>query len=485
MSPRVSLLAIPAAARRALALLAELGGVGRPLWLVGGAVRQLLGSEPVADLDVAVPDGALALGRQLADRLEARFFVLDEGRGAGRIVGAAGQALPIDLVDFRAPTLEEDLRARDFTINALAVSLADLLRDASAVVTDATGGLADLHARVVRLCSPTAIADDPVRVLRGVRLAMRSGWDLDPHAAAVMRAGAPLLADVAAERVRDELVGILGEARATVGLRMLDRLGVLAVLLPESAPMRATAQPLPHHFDVWEHSIRAVEAVDVLLADLDALAPWGPGLRGHLGEPLGGGLTRRQTLRLAALLHDVAKPETRTEQAGRVRFFGHDAAGARRAAAIAERLRLPRRAGQVLERLVAEHLRPMHLAQAGEISRRARFRFFRDLGEEASDLLLLTLADAAALTGGSPLAVWAGEGGAVVRTLMAGAETEATAAGAPPLLRGEEVMAAFRLGPGPAVGRLLARAREAQALGLVATPEEALDYLRREPDPGA
>jgi putative nucleotidyltransferase with HDIG domain len=290
---------------------------------------------------------------------------------------------------------------------------------------------------------------------------------------------------VAAERVRDELVGILGEARATVGLRMLDRLGVLAVLLPESAPMRATAQPLPHHFDVWEHSIRAVEAVDVLLADLDALAPWGPGLRGHLGEPLGGGLTRRQTLRLAALLHDVAKPETRTEQAGRVRFFGHDAAGARRAAAIAERLRLPRRAGQVLERLVAEHLRPMHLAQAGEISRRARFRFFRDLGEEASDLLLLTLADAAALTGGSPLAVWAGEGGAVVRTLMAGAETEETAAGAPPLLRGEEVMAAFRLGPGPAVGRLLARAREAQALGLVATPEEALDYLRREPDPGA
>src|SRR5512144_578617 len=215
MSPRVSLLAIPAAARRALALLAELGGVGRPLWLVGGAVRQLLASEPLADLDVAVPDGALALGRRLADRLEARFVVLDEGRGAGRIVGAAGQALPIDLVDFRAPTLEDDLRARDFTINALAVPLADLLRDGSAVVTDATGGLADLYARVVRLCSPTAIADDPVRVLRGVRLAMRSGWDLDPHVAAVMRAGAPLLADVATERVRDELVGILGEARAT------------------------------------------------------------------------------------------------------------------------------------------------------------------------------------------------------------------------------------------------------------------------------
>jgi poly(A) polymerase len=293
------------------------------------------------------------------------------------------------------------------------------------------------------------------------------------------------VAGVAVERVRDELVGILGEPRAAVGLRMLDRLGVLDVVLPESAPMRATAQPLPHHFDVWEHSIRAVEAVDALLADLDALVPWGPALREHLDEPLGGGVSRRETLRLAALLHDVAKPETRSEQAGRVRFFGHDTAGARRAAEIAARLRLPRRTSQVLERLVAEHLRPMHLAQAGEITRRARFRFFRALGDDASDLLLLALADAAALTGGSPLAVWAGEGGAVVRALMAGADEESAAATTPPLLRGEEVMDAFHLTPGPAVGRLLERAREAQALGLVATREEALDYLRRGHDPGA
>jgi poly(A) polymerase/tRNA nucleotidyltransferase (CCA-adding enzyme) len=485
MSPRVSLVAVPEAGRRALALLVELGGPGRSLWLVGGAVRQLLAAEPLADLDVVVPEGALALGRRLADRLGASFVVLDEGRGAGRIVGVAGQAPPVDLVDFRAPTLDGDLRARDFTVNALAVPLADLLRDGSAAVTDPTGGLADLRARVVRLCGPAAITDDPVRALRGVRLAMRSGWHLDSGAEAAVRAGAPLVAGVAAERIRDELVGILGASQAAVGLRMLDRLGVLAVLLPESAPMRATAQPLPHHFDVWEHSIRAVEGVDALLADLDALAPWGAALRDHLGEHLGGGLTRPEVLRLAALLHDVAKPETRTEQGGRVRFFGHDAAGAQRVAAIAARLRLPRRASQVLERLVAEHLRPMHLAQAGEITRRARFRFFRALGDDASDLLLLALADAAALTGGSPLAVWAGEGGAVVRALMAGAEAEAAAATKPPLLRGEEVMDAFHLAPGPAVGRLLARAREAQALGLVATREEALDYLRRGHDPGA
>jgi poly(A) polymerase len=138
----------------------------------------------------------------------------------------------------------------------------------------------------------------------------------------------------------------------------------------------------------------------------------------------------------------------------------------------------------VLERLVAEHLRPMHLAQAGAVTRRARFRFFRALGDEAQDLLLLALADAAALDGAAPLSVWAGAGGLVVRTLMAGAEEEAAAALAPALLRGEDVMAAFGVAPGPEVGRLLALAREAQALGLVSTRDEALAHLRRETERG-
>jgi putative nucleotidyltransferase with HDIG domain len=478
MAAHVSLSAVSAAGRAALRTLIDLAGPSRPVWLVGGAVRQLLAGEPVNDLDLATPREALALGRALADRLGGRFVALDRERGAGRVVGAGPGVPTIDLVDFRAPELDGDLRARDFTINALAAPLAALLRDGEAPVIDPTGGLADLRGRVVRLAGPGAIGDDPVRALRGARLAARPEWRLDPDTEAAIRAGAARLDDVAAERIRDELAAILGDPRAATGLRMLDRLGLLAAFLPESASMRATAQPLPHRFDVWEHSLQAVEAVDVLLADLDALAPWGPGLRLHLAGGLGGGFTRREALRLAALLHDVAKPETRAELDGRIRFFGHDAVGARRVPAIAERLRLPRRVSQVVERLVAQHLRPMHLAQAGQITRRARFRFFRALGDDAPDLLLLALADAAGLTGVSPLAVWAGEGGAVVRALMAGAEAEAAATTAPRLVRGEDVMAAFGLSPGPAVGRLLERAREAQALGLVESREEALDYLR-------
>ncbi|HSE02735.1 MAG TPA: HD domain-containing protein, partial [Methylomirabilota bacterium] len=444
----------------------------------GGALRELLSGGGVADLDLAVAGGALEIGRRVADRLEASFVVLDVARGAGRIVPRGGGPV-IDLVDLRAPTLEGDLRARDFTVNALAVSAGDLLREGAAMIADPTGGLADLRERVVRACGPAAISDDPLRALRGVRLALRPGWRLDAAAEAAIRAAAPSVSGVAGERIHEELVGILADPAAGVGLRHLDGLGVLAALLPESLAMRATPQPLPHHFDVWEHSLRAVEAVDALLTGLDGLAPWSPALRAHLAQGLGGGMTRREALKLAALLHDVAKPETRAEDGGRIRFIGHDSAGARRIPGIAQRFRLSRRAAQVLERLVAEHLRPMHLAQAGTLTRRARFRFHRALGDEARDLLLLALADAAALTGGSPLAIWAGAGGEVVRALMAGVEEEAAAAAVPALLRGEDVMAAFGLPPGPEVGRLLALAREAQALGAIATREEALAHLRR------
>src|SRR6266508_385437 len=458
-SGRLALDALAPAARDTLRRLHGVLG-GAPAWLVGGAVRDALDGAPPGDLDVTVPRGALALGRALADCLGGAFVALDEARGACRVLLGGEPPVQVDLTDFRAATLADDLLARDFTVNALAVPVSDLVERGAGIIEDPAGGLADLGARLVRPCGPRSLEDDPVRAMRAVRFALLPGWRFDPAAEPAVTAVAPRIVEVAAERVRDELVAILAGPSAGAGLRALDRLGVLPALLPESRAMRNTAQPAPHRFDVWEHSLRAVEAADALIEHLAALAPWG------------------ETLKLGALLHDIAKPETRTVAEGRIRFIGHDAIGAARAADIARRWRLSRRAGEVLARLVGEHLRPMHLAQSGGVTRRARYRFYRALGEDARDLLLLALADAAAVRGESPVAVWMGPGGAIVRDLMRGAEEEAAAV-AGPLLRGEDVMQAFGLAPGPEVGRLLERAREAQAMGLVSTREEALEHLRR------
>ncbi|MBI4607605.1 MAG: hypothetical protein HY726_01185 [Candidatus Rokubacteria bacterium] len=530
-SASVSFAAFPPLHQQVIRTLVELLDPGEEAFLVGGAIRDLLlARSPIDDLDFAVPARALATAQALAERIGGRYVCLDAARGAGRVVLVSAEARThIDLADFRRPSLEGDLRARDLTIDAVAVSARRLAEAGEAAVFDPTGGLDDLASRRLRLPDPGAFADDPVRALRAVRLAALLHFELHPALARAARGAAARLSTAAPERVRDELAGILGLPRAGAALRALDRLGLMAAVLPESAAMKATAQPAPHRFSVWEHSVRAVEAVDRLLAGLAELEPYRAELASHLAEPLGDGVTRQAALKLAALLHDVAKPACRqvevlaeglrtsrrrgsssrdasaqaasspapaTRQGpskydrgearvevraeGRIRFIGHESLGAEMARAIAHRLRLSSAASALLEKLVRQHLRLMHLSQVPEITRRARYRFFRDLGPDARDLLLLTLADAAAVRGVSPLAVWRGRAGQLVADFMRGWQEDQRQAARPPLLRGEDVMAAFGLPPGPAVGRLLALAREAQDLGQVKSREEALAYLARQ-----
>jgi putative nucleotidyltransferase with HDIG domain len=445
--------------------------------LVGGAVRdaRLASARRAApaDLDVTVESGALELAGRVAARLGGTFVPLDPQRGAARVLA---RGLCLDVTDWRAPTLEEDLAARDFTVNALAVPVRELLDRGRARIVDPTGGIADLRVGRLRVHDPRVLTEDPLRMLRGVRLEVALGFRLTPRTARAIRTAAPDLARVAAERVRDELLALLASPRAAHGLRRLDALGLLRVIVPEVEPMRGSTQPAPHRFPVLEHSLRAVAGADAVLERLRELRPFGDELAAHVAEELGGGVRREHVLKLAALLHDVSKPETRRLIDGRIRFFEHDVLGAARARTIAERLRLPARACGVLEKLVRHHLRPGHLAAAGRVTPRARYRFFRDLGQDTRDLLLLSLVDAAAVTGASPLFVW--RRASLVRDLLRGwEETSRAAAETVPLVRGEDVMARFGIPPGPEVGRLLERAREAQGLGLVRTREEALAYL--------
>jgi len=464
-------------ARALLRAVQSAAGRSRSPVLVGGAVRDAKlprARRPApADLDVAVESGALDIARRVAARLGGAFVPLDPDRGAARVLT---RGMCLDVTDWRAPTLEADLAARDFTVNALAVSVRELSSRGRAGIVDPTGGLADLRARRLRVHDPRVLTEDPLRTLRGVRFEAALGFRLTAKTAQAIRAAAPGLAGVAAERVRDELLALLALPRAARALRRLDALGLLRVIVPEIEAMRGSTQPAPHRFPVLEHSLRAVAGADTVLEHLRELRPFGDELAAHVAEELGGGVRRAQILKLAALLHDVSKPETRRLIDGRIRFFEHDVLGAARARAIADRLRLPARARGVLEKLVRHHLRPGHLAAAGGVTPRARYRFYRDLGEDTRDLLLLALVDAAAVTGVSPRSIW--RRATIVRDLLRGwEETSRAGAEAPPLVRGEDVMARFGIPPGPEVGRLLERAREAQGLGLVATREEALAYL--------
>jgi len=476
-SPRTIVLAPLEPLRPLLATIAQM--VDGPLWLVGGAVRDLILDRPLRDVDLALPRASGAVARQLAERLGGAFVPLGEPHGMARVILPGSAPLQIDLADFRAPTLAEDLAGRDVTVDALAVDLHALLRGPTAV-EDSTGGLADLTARRLRACGPRAMADDPVRVLRVLRLAHELGFTIEAGTEAQARSVVPALAAVSPERLRDELTRMLGLPRSAAAIREADRWSALAVIFPEIEPMRAATQSLPHHFTVWEHSVRALEAADALVRNLQLLAPHDVRVAASFTEPMRSGLSRLEVWKLAVLFHDVAKPETRSVDAdGRTRFIGHDRIGADRAVRIADRLAWPRRAAEVLARLVRHHLRPMHLGMLDAVTRRARYRFHRDIGEEAPALVCLTIADSAGTDGRDPALVYRGPTRALLDSLLAGEEPAAREAAEPPLVRGDDVMAALGLTAGPAVGAALGRVREAQALGLVRTRGEALDWLVR------
>ena len=244
--------------------------------------------------------------------------------------------------------------------------------------------------------------------------------------------------------------------------------------------MRTTAQPAPHRFDVLEHSVRAVRGATGLLPRLDDPGPFGEELAARPGgRGSAGGSTARAVLKLAALLHDVSKPETRRVVGRRVRFFEHDVIGAaarrhRRAAApagarrgAARAARAPSTCARCTSARPARAGRPAARATASTATSARTRATCCDAGRSAGA--------AAAVTGESPLGGVAARG-ARPRSAAAAGRREARRR-PPPLLRGDDVMARFGLAPGPAVGDLLARAREAQALGLVRTREEALAYL--------
>jgi poly(A) polymerase len=456
---------------------------GREAYVVGGTVRDVLLGRQTRDVDLAIAGDALAWARGAADALGAHFVLLDDERDVARLV-LPDAGLYADVARL-VGSFEEDARRRDFTIDALAVPLG------GSDVIDACGGVADLEARLVRMTGADVLDADPLRCLRGVRLATELGFEIEPATLSAIRERASSINTAAAERRRDELARILEQEEAYRGVRLLDEAGLLDELLPELAEGRGVAQPEQFHvYDVFEHNVRAVEALDEMLrrepagflgAELWRTFAWcAEDLRAYLDEPITEGRPRRSILKLAALLHDVAKPRTRSvESDGRTRFFGHADEGARMAAAAMARLRFSGREREFVQVLVAEHLRPVQVAQVGEApTRRALYRFYRDLGDAVPAVLLLALADAAAARGPSMTPEEWSSQVAYMNALLVRSREEEGIMQPPRLVSGHDIMSVLGLPEGPAIGRLLEALREAQAAGEVHDAEEALAFVR-------
>jgi putative nucleotidyltransferase with HDIG domain len=456
-----------------VARLPQLGAVRQALvaeevsqaWLGGGVLRDLACGIEIRrfDIDLAVPHTGDGVAKRLAQTLGGSPFPLDEAAGAWRVALPCGDT--IDVVPLRAADIAGDLRGRDFTVNALAL---DLLGGRG--VLDPLGGLTDLAAGQLRVCSPRSLGDDPLRVLRAYRFSAALGLAMAPGLAAdLTRAGAALVR-VAPERVRTELFALLGLPRGAQALRGMATDGVLAALFPFVSTWRGFDQGDYHAHDLWEHSLQTAEVAADLATDPRGL-PRPTALAEHLAEELEAGVSRRGVLVCAALFHDLAKPHTVSLDGNRRRFLGHEVQGGQRLRRLLETLRVGKAVQRASQRIVAAHLRLFQLARQDPPTNRARSRFLQDLEDEAPEAVLLGLADELA-TGPAPPAL------AVVRRTAAEVlELFWQRREAPerePLLRGRDVLEHVGVGEGPGVGHILRRVAEAEALGEVRTRDQAL-----------
>ncbi len=472
------------------------------IYLVGGAVRDMLLNRPSSDFDFAVPSNGISLARQVANNLDAAFMALDAERDTGRVIvtGTDGTRTFLDFATYRGgSTLEKDLLARDFTINAIAFDLH------AQTVIDPLNGASDLQMKSIRACSSTSLQDDPVRILRAIRQAAAFGFRIQLETRKAIRRAAHLLPNISPERQRDELFKILEGPKPDASLRALEMLGVLPHLLPELSALKGVEQSAPHIYNVWEHTLRVLAYLEDILSALTPgynadntndlftglltlrIGRFREHFAAHFAETLNMDRSVRAALFFAALYHDVEKPATRSmDDAGRIRFFDHDIKGAGTASRRGEAFNLSNDEVERINKIIRNHMR-FHFftsrmeGDKQEPSRKAIYRFFRDASEAGVDLVLLGLADLR-VTCGNTLTQenWAAALD-VARILLENYWEKREETIAPPrLLDGNDLMRELNLEPGRIVGRLLEAIREDQATGRIETREQALGFAREQ-----
>ncbi len=461
-------------------------------YIVGGFIRDTILERPSSDLDITIKGEPYKLGALLAKETGGIFVKLGQPENIARVIIGDKNPYHVD-ISTRIGCLHEDLARRDFTINAMGLPVSAILdTDWRAQITDPFGGIKDIIRGTIRGTNSTVFLDDPVRMLRAIRLKANLGFDLHPDTLAEIKRNASLLKYAPAERIRDELLLILSKSNTVDHIYLFDNLGILELIFPELEDGREISQPLEHHWNVLQHNIETVRKAEELLNS--SLTPrwamdeitWHMDLIEHFDELISDGHNRGTLLKFASLLHDVAKPQTKSVTPnGKTRFLGHHIKGAELTKQILSRLRFSRRGIETVTSQVRHHLRPGQLSQGNELpSRRAIYRYFRDVGDVAIDTIFLSLADFLAARGPDlGKKEWTNHSRKLGHILDVGLGTlcnEATKN----LVDGNDLMKFLGIKPGPDLGAILMAIQEAQFTGEVADKDQALGLAKNLFDTG-
>lgn len=455
------------------------------IYLVGGTVRDWLLGNPSQDLDFAVPGQALHCAKLLQTELGGGTLVDLSGPDdeAVRLVWKGKQ---LDFSSFRAgsTSIEEDLRLRDFTVNAMAVDFKDVVvQQSSWNLIDPLGGCLDLQQGLIRYCHGAFVAD-PVRMLRGYRLSAGLGFQITAETKEAIGEHAPLIANVAAERITYEFQRIFESPRTTETLRDMEKTGLLQQLVPELFRGKGVEQPEFHHLDVMDHCFLALEKMEEIIALPDQ---YFPGNGEKISTYLEKDASRRilRALKWAALLHDIGKPltkEIRADKGGRATFYRHDEVGRRLFENFADRSKWGGQEKGMVADLIAMHMHPFHLCnvqRTQEISKRAALKLCQRADNMLTGLFLLAMSDSLASRGEKKPEKMEEELQLLFRRVSSiYNENIAPILQGPRLLTGKNLIDEFQLQPGPIFSLILGELEVARVEGEVVDRKSARAWVK-------
>ena len=414
-------------------------------YLVGGYLRDLLSGEISPDRDIAIKcDNLAKLTKKIADELNGSFVELDPVNEIYRVVFGEDY---IDFAKLLNNNLDDDIKRRDFTINAI---MYDINNEK---FVDITGGKKDFEEKIIRTYKISNLSDDPLRTLRAIRFQAKLGFRIDDEIVNFIKENNSLILNVAPERVHQELIKTFEGKFLINALFSMDETGLLDVIFPFFKDIKKIPSNSHHHLDLFHHLIETTKNIRI----------------------------NKPELKLAAFIHDLAKPDCWTiePETGRHRFIGHDELGAKKVVPFLKKLKFSNKEIEYISKMVQFHIYPSALMKDENVTERAIIRFIRKIGDDTLDLLELARADRLSARGPAVSDEMIEVNLSNLEKLKEKYfEISPKLKEMPKLVDGNEIMQILNLKPSPKLKEIIDEIKELQLEGKINNKEEAINFLK-------
>ena len=414
-------------------------------YLVGGYLRDLLSGEISPDRDIAIKcDNLAKLTKKIADELNGSFVELDPVNEIYRVVFGN------DCIDFAKllnNNLDDDIKRRDFTINAITYDINN------EKFVDITGGKKDFEEKIIRTYKISNLSDDPLRTLRAIRFQAKLGFRIDDEIINFIKENNSLILNVAPERIHQELIKTFEGKFLIDALFSMDETGLLDVIFPFFKDIKKIPPNSHHHLDLFHHLIETTGNIRI----------------------------NKPELKLAAFIHDLAKPDCWTieKDTGRHRFIGHDELGAKKVVPFLKKLKFSNKEIEYISKMVQFHIYPSALMKDENVTERAIIRFIRKIGDDTLDLLELARADRLSARGPAVSDEMIEVNLSNLEKLKEKYfEISPKLKEMPKLVDGNEIMQILNLKPSPKLKEIIDEIKELQLEGKINTKEDAINFLK-------